>query len=82
MSEAHRATKAVVCAGHLLMLQNPKALIKTNKDWVEYYKLVCNWCDNCYVKTEDGWERIFWHNGYSVEQPAHNEDDETVRKPN
>ena len=79
MSDAHLSARAIVCTAHLMMLQNPKALITTNKDWMEYICLVRDWAK----VQEIGGIKIYWHPGYSVEMPPpHNEDDEPSRKSN
>ena len=58
----HLSGKAVICTAHLLLLQNPKAVLSTS-DWVPYLCLVRDWC----MKQEFGGVRYYWHPGFSAE---------------
>lgn len=58
--------KAVVCTAHHMLLQNPKAVMKT-ADWVPYLLLVKEWC----AKQEFDGVRYYWHPGIEpVDQPG------------
>ena len=54
--------KAVICTAHLMLLQNPKAVLKTS-DWVPYLCLVRDWCK----KQEFDGVRYYWHPDFSAE---------------
>jgi len=54
--------KAVICTAHLMLLQNPKAVLSTS-DWVPYLCLVRDWC----MKQEFDGVRYYWHPGFSAE---------------
>ena len=58
----HLSGKAVICTAHLLLLQNPKAVLSTS-DWVPYLCLVGDWC----MKQEFGGVRYYWHPGFSAQ---------------
>jgi hypothetical protein len=56
------SSKAIVCTAHLMLLQNPKAVLHTS-DWVTYLCLVRDWC----MKQEIDGVRYYWHPGFSPE---------------
>ncbi len=58
----HLSSKAIVCTAHLMLLQNPKAVLKTN-EWVAYLCLVRDWC----MKQEIDGVRYYWYPGFSPE---------------
>ena len=59
-NRGHLSTKAIVCTAHLMLLQNPKAVLNTN-EWVTYLCLVRDWCMNQEI---DG-VRYYWYPGFS-----------------
>jgi hypothetical protein len=61
-NRGHLSTKAIVCTAHLMLLQNPKAVLSTN-DWVTYLCLVRDWC----MKQEIDGVRYYWYPGFSSE---------------
>jgi hypothetical protein len=54
------STKAIICTAHLMLLQNPKGVLKTS-EWVTYLCLVRDWC----MKQEIDGVRYYWHAGFS-----------------
>jgi hypothetical protein len=58
----HLSGKAVICTAHLMLLQNPKAVLTTS-DWVPYLCLVRDWC----MKQELDGVRYYWHSGFNAE---------------
>ena len=58
----HLSGKAVICTAHLMLLQNPKAVLST-RDWVPYLCLVRDWC----MKQELDGVRYYWHAGFNAE---------------
>lgn len=58
----HLSAKAIVCTAHLMLLQNPKAVLNTN-DWVTYLGLVRDWC----MEQEINGVRYYWYPGFSSE---------------
>lgn len=56
------SAKAIVCTAHLMLLQNPKAVLNTN-DWVTYLSLVRDWC----MEQEVNGVRYYWYPGLSSE---------------
>lgn len=58
----HLSSKAIVCTAHLMLLQNPKAVLNTN-DWLTYLCLVRDWC----MEQEIDGVRYYWYPGFSPE---------------
>lgn len=53
---ASLSARAVVCTAHLMILQNPKAVLHTN-DWGYYLALVRDWCAAFEVSSV----KVYWH---------------------